>query len=168
MFEFNDFCLLVVRWKQFNAFSIAFFRLQPFYTIFWKQVLSTCSAAFPGQGINGISVVVVSCLVFTGVYKVIVCRGVYNCLVLAREIFARISCHEMQEILEYLVCVCWLDLVGWTGGETSWLVSTWAMCGLGSFSVHLGIAEALVGERFVGFWVLTQNYLLKHINLQHS
>ena len=74
----------------------------------------------------------------------------------------------MQEILDYLVCVCWLDLVGWTGGETSWLVSTWAMCGLGSFSVHLGIAEALVGERFGGFWVLTQNYLLKHINLQHS
>ena len=44
------------------------------------------SAAFPGQGINGISEVVVSCLVFTGVDKVIVCRGVYNCLVLAREI----------------------------------------------------------------------------------
>ena len=76
-------------------------KMTPLYT--WT---ARVSAAFPGQGINGISVVVVSCLVFTGVYKVIVCRGVYNCLVLAREIFARISCHEMQEILEYLVCVC--------------------------------------------------------------
>ena len=49
-------------------------------------VFPRVSAAFPGQGINGISEVVVSCLVFTGVDKVIVCRGVYNCLVLAREI----------------------------------------------------------------------------------